>query len=105
LVVEANDKGRPRFSAEAEVKIKVVDRETPVFDQLSFSKQIPEDSTVGTAVTVVTARSPNGAEVMYSITQGDAVNQFSIDFKTGELNLSKRLFLLGDHLFFSDHSL
>lgn len=93
LVVEASDKGTTPFSTEAEVKIKVVDRETPVFDKLSFSKQIPEDSAVGTQITRVTARSPNGAEVLYSVTQGDPLNQFSIDFKSGKLKLC-----LHDHL-------
>jgi len=83
LIVEAHDKGRPRFSAETEVKVKVVDRETPVFDQLSFSKQVAENAKVGDVITHVTARSPSGAEVLYSITKGDPINQFNIDFKTG----------------------
>ena len=87
LVVEATDKGRSPFSTEAEVKIKVVDRETPVFDKLSFSEKIPEDAAVDTEITRVTARSPNGAAVLYSIPHGDPLNQFSIDFKSGKLSL------------------
>lgn len=89
LIVEAHDKGRPRFSAETEVKVKVVDRETPVFDQLSFSKQVAENAKVGDVITHVTARSPSGAEVLYSITKGDPINQFNIDFKTGMWRLNE----------------
>ncbi|EDO41767.1 predicted protein, partial [Nematostella vectensis] len=88
LMVEATD---GLFRTEAVVKIKVVDKETPVFDQLSFSKVLAEDTPIGSEVTSVTARSPNGAGILYSITGGDPVNQFSIDFKTGVVTLVSSL--------------
>lgn len=56
-----------------------------MFDQLSFSKQVAENIKVGKDITRVTARSPSKAEVLYSITNGDPVNQFNVDFKTGTL--------------------
>ena len=65
------------------MKIKVVDKETPIFDQLSYSKVLREDVKVGEEVIRVQARSPGGADILYTIMQGDPLNQFSIDLKTG----------------------
>ena len=84
LEIEAHDKGLVRLSTKAIVKIKVVDKETPIFDQFSYSKVLREDVKVGQEVSRVQARSPGGADIFYTIVQGDPLNQFAIDLKTGE---------------------
>ena len=83
LEVEATDRGRPPFASKVQVTVKVVDKETPIFDQQNYAAVIPENVRVGTLVKVIRARSPSGSNVLYSITQGDPLNQFSIDFRTG----------------------
>ena len=83
LEIEAHDQGQVRLSAKTIVKLKVVDKETPIFDQLSYSKVVREDVKVGEEVSRVKARSPGGADIFYTIVQGDPLNQFSIDLKTG----------------------
>ena len=83
LVVEARDKGSPSESTEAVIQLKVVDKETPIFGQLSYRKELREDAKVGLEIASVQARSPGGADIFYAITQGDPYNQFSIDLKTG----------------------
>jgi len=84
LEIEAHDKGLVRLSTKAIVKIKVVDKETPIFDQFSYSKVLREDVKVGQEVSRVQARSPGGADIFYTIVQGDPFNQFAIDLKTGK---------------------
>ena len=84
LEIEAHDKGLVRLSTKTIVKIKVVDKETPIFDQLSYSRVLREDVKVGEEVSRVQARSPGGAAILYTIMQGDPLNQFAIDLKTGK---------------------
>lgn len=83
LEIEARDEGVVRMSAKTIVKIKVVDKETPIFDYLSYSKVVREDVNVGEEITRVQARSPGGADILYTILAGDPYNQFAIDLKTG----------------------
>lgn len=84
LEIEAHDEGLVRLSAKTIVKLKVVNKETPIFDQLSYSRVVREDIKVGEEISRVQARSPGGAEIYYTITQGNPLNQFSIDLKSGE---------------------
>ena len=83
LEIEAHDQGLVRLSAKTIVKLKVVNKETPIFDQLSYSKVVQEDVKVGEEISRVQARSPGGANIFYTIVQGDPLNQFSIDLKSG----------------------
>lgn len=84
LEVEATDRGRPPFASKVQVKIRVVDKETPIFDQQNYAAEVLEDARVGVLVMTIKARSPSGSNVLYSITHGDPLNQFSIDFRTGK---------------------
>ena len=83
LEIEAHDKGLVRMVAKTIVKIKVVDKETPIFEQLTYSRVVREDVKVGEEITRVQARSPGGAAILYTIMAGDPLNQFAIDLKTG----------------------
>ena len=83
LQVEAIDRGRPAFKTTVEVKVKVVDKETPIFDHQNYAVSIPENIRVGSHVKTIRARSPSGSTILYSITRGDPLNQFSVDFRTG----------------------
>ena len=85
LEIEAHDKGLVRrLRSKTIVKIKVVDKETPIFDQLSYRRVLREDVKVGEEVSRVQARSPGGADILYTIMQGDPLNLFAIDLKTGK---------------------
>lgn len=84
LEIEAHDMGLVRLSTKTIVKIKVVDKETPIFDKLAYSKVVRENVKIGEQICRVQARSPGDADIYYSIVQGDPVDQFSIDLKTGE---------------------
>ena len=94
LEIEARDMGLQHLSASTIVKIKVVDKETPIFDQLAYGKVVREDVKVGEAICRVQARSPGGADILYTIMQGDPLNQFAIDLKTGEWLPQLRIFQL-----------
>lgn len=94
LEIEAHDKGLVRLSAKTIVKLKVVDKETPIFDQLSYSRVVREDVKVGEEISRVQARSPGGTDIYYTITQGDPVNQFSIHLKTGKWFRALREFVM-----------
>ena len=87
LTVEARDNGSPRLRTQVDVQIKVVDKETPIFGQVSYHKVLSEDSRIGTLIADVHATSPGGADIFYAITQGNPFNQFAIDLRTGECRL------------------
>ena len=92
LEIEARDIGLHQLSTTTIVKIKVVDKETPIFDQLSYGKVVREDVKVGEGVCRVQARSPGGADILYTIMRGDPLNQFAIDLRTGEWLSEFRIF-------------
>ena len=75
------------FDSQAVVTISVLDinDNVPMFNQTSFSLQVPEDTPSGTIVTTVTAQDADegtNSDIMYSL-NGTAV--FSIDSLTGVL--------------------
>ena len=83
LQIEAHDLGPVRRTSQTIVKVKVVDKETPIFDQLAYSEVVKENVKIGHRICTVQARSPGGADIVYGIMQGNPRNEFSVDFKTG----------------------
>ncbi|XP_061441071.1 protocadherin Fat 1 isoform X1 [Rhineura floridana] len=86
LTVIAKDEGEPSFSAEVTVPVTVVNKAMPVFERAFYSTEIPENIQVHSPVVHVQANSPEGLKVFYSITDGDPLNQFTINFNTGVIN-------------------
>lgn len=96
LTILATDKGQPALSSSTEVLVQVLDvnDNSPVFAQVSFQVDIPEDILTGADLTQVHASdSDEGAngQVRYSITAGDAQQDFRIDSVTGALSVAKPL--------------
>lgn len=91
LQIEAHDLGPVRRTSQTIVKVKVVDKETPIFDQLAYSEVVKENVKIGHRICSVQARSPGGADIVYGIMQGNPRNEFSVDFKTGLLSVEASL--------------
>ncbi|XP_067842908.1 protocadherin Fat 1a isoform X2 [Heptranchias perlo] len=91
IVVVAKDGGAVSLSAEVEVPITVINKAMPVFEKPFYSIEIPENIQLHTPVVYVQANSPEGPRVIYSITDGDPFNQFTINFNTGVINVISSL--------------
>ena len=84
LEIEAHDLGPERRTTQTVVKIKVVDKSSPIFDQLAYSEVVRENVKVGHKICSIQARSPGGADIVYAIMKGNPRNEFFIDFNTGK---------------------
>lgn len=72
-------------STEVSVTVKVVDRSMPVFDKQFYTVSIPENIQLYSPLPVtIKAESILGRKLIYSIVSGDKLEQFSIDFTTGQ---------------------
>ncbi|XP_072352995.1 protocadherin Fat 1a isoform X3 [Scyliorhinus torazame] len=91
IIVVAKDGGEVSLSAEVEVPITVINQAMPVFEKPFYSIEIPEDIQLHTPVVYVQANSPEGPRVIYSITDGDPFNQFTINFNTGVVSVVSSL--------------
>uniref|UniRef100_A0A3Q1I5G8 FAT atypical cadherin 1a n=1 Tax=Anabas testudineus TaxID=64144 RepID=A0A3Q1I5G8_ANATE len=91
IVVIAKDNGEPALSAEAEVPVTVVNKAMPVFERPFYSIEIPENIQLHTPVLHVQANDSEGPRVVYTISEGDPLKQFSIDFNTGVINVVQPL--------------
>jgi len=71
-------------SKEVTVNIKVIDKSMPVFDKQFYSVSVPEDVMVNSHLSVmIKAESPLSRKLIYGISSGNALEQFSVDFNTG----------------------
>ena len=75
--------GKPRHSAVVDVPITVQNKAMPVFQEQYYQASIPENIQLHSAVIQIQAVSPHGRDVIYSISRGDAFNQFDINPNTG----------------------
>ncbi|XP_069780628.1 protocadherin Fat 1a isoform X4 [Narcine bancroftii] len=91
IAVIAKDGGDVSLSAEVEVPITVINKAMPVFEKPFYSIEIPENIQLHTPVVHVQANSPEGPRVIYSISDGDPFNQFTINFNTGVINVISAL--------------
>ncbi|RCN33444.1 cadherin domain protein, partial [Ancylostoma caninum] len=92
LVVQATDRGSPPQSAEAIVKVKVLDEDdnAPKFSHL-FHAEVSEDLKVGSPILLISATDPDGyANHTFSI-DNELDTPFSIDTHTGQINLREPL--------------
>ena len=63
--------------------MSVVNQATPVFTEPFYAVTVPENLPPQTTVVSVQASSPTGRKLIYSITDGDKYNEFTVDFNTG----------------------
>uniref|UniRef100_A0A3B5L9E8 Uncharacterized protein n=1 Tax=Xiphophorus couchianus TaxID=32473 RepID=A0A3B5L9E8_9TELE len=91
LVVVARDNGKPPLSAEVEVPVTVVSKAMPVFERPFYSIEIPENIQLHSPVLHVQANDSEGPRIVYTITEGDPLKQFSIDFNTGVIHIIQPL--------------
>ncbi|KIH53368.1 cadherin domain protein [Ancylostoma duodenale] len=92
LVVQATDRGLPPQSAEAIVKVKVLDEDdnAPKFSHL-FHAEVSEDLEVGSPILLISATDPDDyANHTFSI-DNELDTPFSIDMHTGQISLREPL--------------
>uniref|UniRef100_A0A6P7GGN4 Cadherin-related tumor suppressor n=1 Tax=Diabrotica virgifera virgifera TaxID=50390 RepID=A0A6P7GGN4_DIAVI len=83
LVVQAQDSGHPALSSTLTVYCNVLDLNdnAPLFDPMSYSNEVFENVTIGTAVVTVSATdadSGKNRQIVYSITSGNEEDEFEI---------------------------
>lgn len=70
---------------EVPVHVKVIDRSMPVFKKQFYSETVPENIELHSPLSVsVQAESPLGRKLIYSIIKGNDMEEFALDFNTGE---------------------
>ncbi|CAB1458016.1 unnamed protein product [Pleuronectes platessa] len=87
LVLVATDGGLPPLSSEVELPVTVVNKAMPVFDKPFYGVTVREDVAVSTSVLCINATSPEGQNVIFSITDRDPSLQFDIGFDTGVIGV------------------
>ena len=73
------------LSSRTDVVITVVNRAMPIFVEPYYSTSVPENVQSFTPILTVSARSPMGNSLVYSIVSGDEYGEFAVDFNIGEL--------------------
>uniref|UniRef100_A0A671N785 Protocadherin Fat 1-like n=1 Tax=Sinocyclocheilus anshuiensis TaxID=1608454 RepID=A0A671N785_9TELE len=91
ITIVARDGGEPALSSSVEVPIMVVNKAMPVFERAFYSLEIPENIPLLTPVVHIQANDSEGPRIVYTITEGDPLNQFSINFNTGVIQVVKPL--------------
>ncbi|XP_061100562.1 protocadherin Fat 1a isoform X2 [Conger conger] len=89
--IVAEDGGEPALSAEVEVPITVVNKAVPVFERPFYSIEIPESIQLLTPVVHVQANNSEGPRIVYTISEGDPLSQFTINFNTGVVHVVRPL--------------
>ncbi|KAB5550105.1 hypothetical protein PHYPO_G00049870 [Pangasianodon hypophthalmus] len=87
ILVFARDSGTPSLSSSITFPVTVVNRAMPVFDRPFYSVKVSEDVPVFTPVLGINASSPEGQNVLYTITHGNPDSIFSIGFDTGIISV------------------
>lgn len=76
----------PSRTAVVSVKVAVIDKSYPVFEQQVYHSSIPEYYEIGSSVASLSADSPTGQKLIYTITNGDMFGDFSVDFNIGKIS-------------------
>ncbi|MEQ2185021.1 hypothetical protein GOODEAATRI_013881, partial [Goodea atripinnis] len=87
LAIIATDGGSPRLSSEVELPVTVVNKAMPVFDKPFYGITVREDVEVSSSVLGINASSPEGQDIIFTITDGDPSFQFDIGFDTGIISV------------------
>uniref|UniRef100_A0A8C9U158 FAT atypical cadherin 3 n=1 Tax=Scleropages formosus TaxID=113540 RepID=A0A8C9U158_SCLFO len=87
VVVFAKDGGNPPLLTAVEFPITVVNKAMPVFEKSFYGISVNEDIVVRTPILSISAASPAGEKVIYTIVDGDPSAQFCIGFDTGVISV------------------
>ncbi|XP_065207257.1 fat-like cadherin-related tumor suppressor homolog isoform X3 [Planococcus citri] len=83
LIIAAYDGGMTPCSSEVTVNLKVMDKSMPIFDRQFYSMSVPEDIEIHSHLPVsIKAESPLSRKLIYSISAGNPMEQFNVDFNT-----------------------
>jgi len=66
------------------VQVTITSQSYPVFEKLVYWAEIPEYIARGSAITTLSANSPGGQKLIYTIIDGDHFGDFDIDFNIGK---------------------
>ncbi|XP_072119468.1 protocadherin Fat 3a isoform X1 [Mobula birostris] len=91
IMVIATDGGSPPLSTQVELSITVVNKAMPVFAKPFYVRTVKEDLQLHTPILSVNATSPEGQSLIYTITDGNPLNQFNINFYTGVISVIRPL--------------
>ncbi|GCB68571.1 hypothetical protein scyTo_0008247, partial [Scyliorhinus torazame] len=91
VVVIATDGGSPSLSTFVELPITVVNKAMPVFAKPFYAIIINEDVQPYTPIVSINATSPEGQSLLYTITDGNHLKQFGINFNTGVMSVMRPL--------------
>ena len=86
--------GEPALSSETLLTIKIYTASTPNFTQVVYETSVTENIPISSAVTTVSATSPNNNKIIYTIVDGDPNNEFTVHFSTGMLYASPPAYLI-----------
>ncbi|KAK6741188.1 hypothetical protein RB195_009193 [Necator americanus] len=86
--IVATDQGEPALKSSVTVRVEVVDKARPIFSKKQYFASVSEASPRNTVVTKVKASSSVGSHLMYTISDGNEENLFSIDMATGVLSVN-----------------
>lgn len=77
--------GMSPLSTEVTVSVKVIDKSMPIFDKQFYSVSVPENIEIHSHLSVsIKAESSLTRKLIYSISNGNTMEQFAIDFNTGK---------------------
>nr|AAO15696.1 protocadherin [Danio rerio] len=91
ITVVARDGGEPALSSSVEVPIMVVNKAMPVFEKAFYSPEIPENIQLLTPIVHIQANDSEGPRMFTDHRRGDPLNQFTINFNTGVIQVVKTL--------------
>ena len=91
LLIAAYDGGSPTYSSETQVLVKVVEKSVPTFSEQSYRANVPENLESFSPVLRVSALSPTGADVIYTLEKGNDQQIFSVDHAEGVVFVSEGL--------------
>ncbi|KAG1673729.1 Fat-like cadherin-related tumor suppressor [Nymphon striatum] len=80
ITVAATDKGKNFLRSEAEVSIRVINKNMPVFSKQFYSVAIPENLKPHSPVISIMATSPQNRKLIYAIVGGDVYEEFVVHF-------------------------
>ncbi|GFQ74088.1 fat-like cadherin-related tumor suppressor homolog [Trichonephila clavata] len=82
LVIEARDRGNPALSSHTVLPIQVISHDMPVFAQQLYQVTVLESIPRGSPLLTVTATSPSGKQLIYSLVSGNRKEDLRLDFNT-----------------------
>ncbi|KAG8186896.1 hypothetical protein JTE90_023783 [Oedothorax gibbosus] len=83
LTIQAKDKGNPALSSHVTLPIQVISHDMPVFAQQFYQVTVLENIPTRSPLLSVTASSPSGRQLIYSLVSGNRKEDLRLDFNTG----------------------